>query len=412
MFAEAIREGSYLEATIDTAVATALGPAPDVRRILVPIGPVAVFGSSNFPFAFSVPGGDTASALAAACPVVLKAHGSHPVTSRETFATIESAARASGAPAGSLGIVYGTDAGTKLVADSRIRAVGFTGSLGAATALQAVIDGREEPIPFYGELSSVNPLVISHGAAIARADLIGEDLFASFTGSAGQLCTKPGVAFVPTGPAGDTIVADLARRTAAAEAQPLLNVRIHRSLADIRARLIHDGGAKLVARSTDGDGLTVGTSLLVIDADSVTSAVTEEAFGPLMVVVRYRSNASLEAALRRVPKSLTATFHVEEDELAASASLLALLEERAGRLVFNGYPTGVRVSWAQHHGGPWPATNTVHTSVGVSAIRRFQRPLAWQNAPQMVLPLELRDGPVDIPRRVDGRLVQASGEIS
>lgn len=410
LFADVLREGSYLEATIDHAGATPVGPGPDLRRMLAPIGPIAVFGSSNFPFAFSVPGGDTASALAAGCPVILKAHGSHPLTSRLAFEVLSAAATAAGAPAGTIGIVYGTEAGAALVAHPHIRAVGFTGSLGGGEALLAIIERRPEPIPFYGELSSVNPLIVTRGAAAARASDIATGLFASFTGSAGQFCTKPGVAFIPAGEQGDILVSDLSRYAREAAGQPLLNRRILDSYGEIRDRLTGHGGAEtLVAGSPQGAGFSVTPTVLQIDADRVTPAVTEEAFGPLVVVVRYRDQDDLARGLAAVPRSLTVTIHAEDDESDELAAIHSRVIERAGRVVVNGYPTGVRVAWAQHHGGPWPSTNSLHTSVGPTAIRRFLRPIAWQSAPDDLLPEELRDGPASVPRRVDGRIELPEG---
>lgn len=409
LFAEAVEDGGYLEAIIDHAGDTPLGPGPDVRRMLVPIGPVAVFGASNFPFAFSVVGGDTASALAAGNPVVIKAHSSHLLTSQRSFESLERAAAAYGAPAGTLGIVYGQQAGATLVADARITAVGFTGSLSTGKILQSIIDERETPIPFYGELSSLNPLVITPGAIAARAEAIGEGLFVSVTGSAGQLCTKPGIAFIPAGAAGDALVADVVGRAEQAAAQTLLNSRIHGAFDEIRTRLIADGGARSLVEPRAGeDGFTLTPAVLEIDAADVTPAVAEEAFGPLVVIVRYSTVDEVRTALQAVPHSLTATIHSEPDETETTVELTAAVEDLVGRIVYNGYPTGVRVSWAMNHGGPWPATNTQHTSVGVTAIRRFLRPLAWQDAPAEVLPAELRDGPVDVPRRVDGVLELAS----
>jgi NADP-dependent aldehyde dehydrogenase len=405
MFADAVDDGGYLEATIDHAATTPMGPAPDIRRMLVPLGPAAVFGSSNFPFAFSVPGGDTASALAGGNTVVVKAHGSHPLTSKLAFEALDAAATAAGAPAGTLGIVYGQAAGATLVADPRITAVGFTGSLATGRILLDIIDKRERPIPFYGELSSVNPLVITTGAAAARSAEIAEGLFTSVTGSAGQLCTKPGIAFVPSGAAGDALVADLVTRAEASVPQPLLNRRIRDAFGEIHGRLRGAGKAReLVAPVVGEEGFALGPAVLEIDAVDVTPDVTEEAFGPLVVLVRYQQLGEVTTALGAIPDSLTATVHAEDDEIASMSALLDSIRDHAGRLIFNGYPTGVRVSWAQHHGGPWPATNTLHTSVGMTAIRRFLRPFAWQNAPEQVLPPELRNGELGIPRRVDGVL--------
>ena len=405
LFADAVDEGGYLEAIIDHAGPTPLGPGPDVRRMLVPIGPVAVFGASNFPFAFSVVGGDTASALAAGNPVVIKAHSSHPVTSQRSVAALERAATAYGAPAGTFGIVYGQPAGATLVADPRIAAVGFTGSLSTGTILQRIIDERPTPIPFFGELSSLNPLVITPGAAAERSAEIGEGLFTSVTGSAGQLCTKPGLAFVPAGQAGDALVADVVARAEAAQAQTLLNQRIHTAFDEIRTRLIENGRARSLVTPQHGDqGFSLTPGVLEIDAAEVTPAVTEEAFGPMVVLVRYTGADEVRAALQAVPHSLTATIHSAAAEQELTTELTETVSPLVGRIVYNGYPTGVRVSWAMHHGGPWPATNTQHTSVGVTAIRRFLRPLAWQDAPAHLLPAELRDGPVDLPRRVNGEL--------
>lgn len=408
LFAEALREGSYIEAMIDQATETALGAAPDLRRMLVPLGPVAVFGSSNFPFAFSVAGGDTASALAAGCPVVLKAHSSHPLTSLRSFEALESGLAGADAPDATVGLVFGQAAGRVLVAHPAIKAVGFTGSLAAGKALQNVISDRDAPIPFYGELSSLNPLVITANAAGARSAQIAQGLFTSFTGSAGQLCTKPGIAFVPTGEAGDSLVEAIRDLVEQAEGQVLLNRRIFDAYQEISERLINLGGAVVAARTataTATGGFLTAPTLLTTRATHMTDELTEECFGPLIVVVRYENLAELDDAFRQLPNSLTATVHVEDDEPELLTELTDRLAPRTGRIIYNGFPTGVRVSWAQHHGGPWPATNSLHTSVGVTAIRRFLRPFVWQDAPQSVLPQELRDGPVAVPRRLDGRIV-------
>lgn len=409
LFADAVLEGGYLEAIIDHPSDTPLGPAPDVRRMLVPIGPVAVFGSSNFPFAFSVPGGDTASALAAGNPVIVKAHSSHPLTSRAAFDAMQEAASAYGAPAGTLGIVYGQGGGATLVADPRVAAVGFTGSLATGRILLDIIERRTRPIPFYGELSSLNPLIVTAGAVAERGDSIVEGLFTSFTGSAGQLCTKPGIAFIPRG--ADEFVDALVARAAAAPAQPLLNERIFRAFGEIRERLVTEGHARVLVESRiDEDGFGVTPAILQINAAYLTEATTEEAFGPLLLIVRYTELGQVSSALRAVPDSLTATVHSAGGELAELAELVEQLLDASGRVVFDGFPTGVRVSWGQHHGGPWPATNSAHTSVGVTAIRRFLRPLAWQDAPEALLPAELRESFGAIPRRVDGVLTLATAD--
>ena len=406
LFAEALREGSYLEAAIDHAGDTPLGPGPDLRRMLLPLGPVAVFGASNFPFAFSVAGGDTASALASGCPVVIKAHDSHPLTSLKSAEAITAGLASAGAPDGSVALVFGQEAAGHLIAHPEIKAVGFTGSLSTGRILLDIINRREDPIPFYGELSSLNPLVVTPGAAAARGDEIAKGLFGSYTGSGGQLCTKPGLAFVPAGPEGDRIVESLQELTAEGGGHVLLNQRISKSFDTIADRLVSAGAPVAARGQVDGaDGFVVPPVLLATQASDLSAELTEECFGPLIVVARYDGEKDLAAALELMPHSLTATVHAEDDEADTVASLSRLLEPLVGRLVFNGYPTGVRVSWAQHHGGPWPSTNSQHTSVGVTAIRRFLRPFVWQNAPESVLPEELHEGFSAIPRRIDGTLV-------
>lgn len=410
LFAAAVREGTIYEAIIDHGVDTAALPAPDVRRMLMPIGPVAVFGASNFPFAFSVLGGDTASAVAAGCPVVVKAHGSHLLTSALSFAVLKRAETAAGAAEGTFGIVYGQPAGTELVKHPAIKAASFTGSLGAANALRAAIDTRPDPIPFFGELSSVNPLIITARAAQARGATIAEGLFASVTGSAGQLCTKPGISFVPSTDAGDDLVNTLAELVNASAPQVLLNDRIAASYREINARMLVEGGhmaAVATGENPHRDGFTVAPMVVTTDAARLDSALVEECFGPLAVIARYSSLDEVALAIQRVPRSLTTTLHAEPEDEREVAGLLPMLESVSGRIIFNGFPTGVRVCWAMNHGGPWPATNTQYTSVGVTAVRRFQRPVAWQSAPEYALPAELRDGEQGLPRRVNGTFVLA-----
>ncbi|NWL10327.1 aldehyde dehydrogenase (NADP(+)) [Paenarthrobacter nitroguajacolicus] len=409
-FAGVIEEGSYLEATLDPAGDTPMGHRPDLRRMLVPTGVVAVFGASNFPFAFSVAGGDTASALAAGSAVVVKAHSSHPLTSKLSHEAMATAATDFGAPAGLLGIVYGQRAGVELVIHPEVTAVGFTGSLGGGQALIDAIATRQEPIPFYGELSSINPVIVTAQAATERAQQIGEGLAASVTGSAGQLCTKPGVVFLPAGPAGDAVLESLTKGMAEAAVPPLLNRRIFESYADITAgwekpeAATGDGvTTEYKASPTSASGFFVSPAIYSVNAPDVQPHLIQEVFGPSSLVTRYASQDQLSTALAHVEKSLTATIQHGNNDPDLEP-LTALLLPRCGRILFNGYPTGVAVSWAQNHGGPWPATNSLHTSVGATAIRRFLRPVTWQNAPQEVLPEELRDGYAEIPRRVDGTL--------
>ncbi|RBM19963.1 aldehyde dehydrogenase (NADP(+)) [Prauserella sp. PE36] len=406
LFADVVTDGGYLEAAVDHAGDTPMGPRPDLRRMLLPLGPVAVFGASNFPLAFSVPGGDTASALAAGCPVVVKAHESHPLTSRLCGEALEAATASHGAPEGTIAVVYGREAGARLVQHPDIKAVGFTGSLGGGKALLELINSRPDPIPFYGELSGINPLVVTPAAARERADEIGAGLAGSFTLGSGQFCTKPGLAFVPRTDGGEALLGALGKAVEGTGAQVLLNEGIRDSFAAGSGRLADLPAVSTIATGgeVEGDGFTAQPWVLTIDAADLDDSVARECFGPLVVVVRYSDDKELLDALARLEPSLTATVHLGSGEAADRTELLDGLREVAGRLVFDGYPTGVAVSWAQHHGGPWPSTNTVHTSVGTTSIRRFLRPFAWQGAPQAVLPAELRDGPVDVPRRVDGVL--------
>lgn len=405
-FSEVLREGSYLEAAIDAAGDTPMGPRPDLRRILQPIGPVAVFGSSNFPFAFSVLGGDTASALASGCPVILKAHSSHPKTSEISFATTAAAVRANGGPEGIVGIVYGQKAGTDLVSHPLIQAVGFTGSLGGGGALMEAISRRDQPIPFYGELSSLNPLIVTAGAAAERGPEIGQGLAASITTSAGQLCTKPGVVFVPAGDDGDKLVAALTSDLSDSTVSPLLNKRIFESYAAITGALEKNENVERVAVGAEpiGGGFRVRPTLYSIDAGRLNPELLAECFGPSAIIVRYKSETELVSALAMVEDSLTLTLHAGVDEDDLTARLTEIGRGRAGRIIYNGYPTGVAVSWAQTHGGPWPSTNSLHTSVGATAIRRFLRPVTFQDAPEALLPTELRNGTPTVPTRINGKL--------
>jgi NADP-dependent aldehyde dehydrogenase len=409
-FSDVLRDGGYLEATIDHAGDTPMGPRPDLRRILVPIGPVAVFGASNFPFAFSVLGGDTASALAAGCPVVVKAHESHPATSKVSFEILDEAAQRFSAPDHTVGIIYGVPAGAGLVAHPDIRAVGFTGSLAGGKALIDIVNRRAEPIPFYGELSSINPVVITPAAAAAHGQDIAAGLVGSFTLGAGQLCTKPGLVLVPDTGDGDRVVAAVRDAVRDISSQTLLNERVYetyrRATQDLRA----PGGITSVASSPSEatEGYTVDALVFETDIEHLAGGLITEIFGPVTVLVRYDATDPVHAtavALDAVPRSLTTTIHHNPQsgvDTDLTARLTDLVTRRAGRVIYNGFPTGVAVAGAQTHGGPWPSTNSLHTSVGATAIRRFLRPLTFQDAAAAVLPAELRDGDVGIPRRIDG----------
>jgi NADP-dependent aldehyde dehydrogenase len=405
LFAEVLEDGAYLEVTIDHPDPQAIpAPRPDLRRMLLPLGTVGVFSASNFPLAFSVAGGDTASALAAGCPVVVKAHSGHPQTSDLTGAALRRAAAAAGLPAEVISVIYGRQAGGDLVRHPLVRAVGFTGSLAGGRALFDLACARTEPIPFYGELGSINPLVVTPDAAAQRAEAIATGLAGSFTLGLGQFCTKPGLAFVPTGPAGQQLAAALVRAAAGVPAGAMLTPSIRDSFLQGAAERVDHPGVQV---ALDGEGRT-GPHVVSVPAAQLTDVFYEECFGPLVVLVEYADTDELLAALDRVPGTLTATIHSgagedSPDSIAARAA--QRLSRRAGRVVYNGFPTGVAVTWAMQHGGPYPSsTFAAHTSVGTAAIRRFLRPVTYQDAPAGLLPPELREeNPLGLPRRVDGK---------
>ncbi len=401
MFAAVVTEGSYLEATIDHAVPDATPPRPDLRRMLRPLGPVAVFAASNFPFAFSVAGGDTASALAVGCPVVVKAHPGHPRTSARTAELVVAALADAGAPDGAFALVDGFDAGLALVDHPAITAVAFTGSLGGGRALHDRAAARPEPIPFFGELGSVNPVVVTADADAARGAELAAGLADSFQLGAGQFCTKPGVVFAPAGSALEAALPALVQ----AEAPRMLTPTIADGFQSGAERVRSVAGVELLAGGGPGAPVVAVTDVPTLRAHE--SELLAEVFGPFTLVVRYGSRQELAEALDGLEGSLTATLHAAPGEPVDD--LLPRLEAIAGRVLFAGWPTGVAVTWSQHHGGPWPATTSQHTSVGATAVRRFLRPIVYQDAPDEVLPPALRESnPLGIPRRVDGRLVPAA----
>ncbi len=408
-FAGVAREGGYLEAMLDAPDPSTIPPRPDLRRMLRPIGPVAVFTASNFPFAFSVLGNDTASALAAGCAVVVKAHPGHPELSRRTAELAIAALARAGAPDGALSLVEGVEAGVALVQHPSIAAVGFTGSGRGGRALFDLACARPAPIPFYGELGSINPVVITAAAAQERAAELAAGLVGSFTRDGGQYCTKPGLVFVPAGTGFEDALAEL---VAAAPAQRMLTDGMSGAFAHGADAFARRREVEVIGTVRDpevGVDVTDPTSpaVIVVDAPDFVASSEDfqtECFGPLTVVVRYTGDAELVASIGELEGSLTATIqHAADEDVVALTDALSRI---AGRVVFNGWPTGVAIAWAQHHGGSWPATTaSVHTSVGATAIRRFLTPVAYQDAPAAVLPLELRDGnPLGIPRRVNGAL--------
>ncbi|HUH08185.1 MAG TPA: aldehyde dehydrogenase (NADP(+)) [Egibacteraceae bacterium] len=409
-FASVVEDGWHHEAIIDHRDPQATPPRPDLRRMQTPIGPVAVFGASNFPLAFSVPGGDTASALAAGCPGVAKGHPSHPGTSELCARVILAAAEDVAAPSGVFSLVHGRghEVGQSLVLAPQIRAVGFTGSYRAGRALFDLGAGRQDPIPVYAEMGSVNPVIVTRRALAARGEQIAEGFVASMTAGAGQFCTKPGIVFAPEGDEGLEFVGHVARLLRSAELGPMLNEAIWQGLGEQLAATAGIPGVETVVWGARGaQGFRIAPSLFKADAKAFVDhpQLRAEHFGPSALVVTVPDGA-LSDTISQLDGGLTATVHAEDDE-ADLADLRRLLEAKAGRLVWNGFPTGAAVTFAQHHGGPYPATTApAHTSVGATAIRRFQRPIAYQDFPDSRLPAELRESnPLNIPRLVDGRWV-------
>ncbi|WP_214106403.1 aldehyde dehydrogenase (NADP(+)) [Acrocarpospora catenulata] len=400
LFAEVLGDGGYLDATIDHADPGQTPPRPDVRRMNHPLpGVVGVFAAGNFPFAFSVAGGDVASALAAGCPVVVKAHPGHPVLSGLVASVIRTALPD---PA-LLGLVHGADAGRHLVQHPSVAAVGFTGSIPGGTAIQRLIQERPDPIPFYGELGSVNPVVVLPSALTGDLSALATGFAASLTLGVGQFCTNPGLVFVPSD---DTLLKAIADAVSATTGGPMLTPRIRDGYAHGLARL--SSQADELATGTPGDAPTsVVPHVYLTDVDAFTTGLpdlAEECFGPAALIVKYREISDLFDVLDRLPGSLTATIHAQEPTEAAE--IVPLLTRLAGRVIWNGWPTGVAVCWSMHHGGPWPAsTSPAHTSVGAAAITRWLTPVAYQNWPAALLPPELRDdNPGNLPRRVNGTL--------
>jgi NADP-dependent aldehyde dehydrogenase len=406
LFADVVDEGSFLDATIDHPEPTwPPGPRPDLRRMGVPVGPVVVFAASNFPFAFSVAGGDTAAALAAGCPVVLKAHPGHPRLSRRTGEIVSRALASSGAPAGMFAVVDGEAAGRAAVTSPHIGAGAFTGSLGAGRALFDLAAARPSPIPFYAEMGSLNPVFVTRAALVDRGPEILVSFATSFTLSAGQFCTKPGLLFVPAGTVSDQDLTDaLAGHRAGA---PLLNDHIQTGYERELDALRHHPGVRTVVSETYAAGEPPSPTVLATTVAELLAAPDEllvECFGPTSLVVEYTDDDELLEAAGALAGQLTATVHGEETDTVVPA-LLSLLADRAGRLLWNGWPTGVSVTDAMQHGGPYPATTSpLHTSVGTAAINRFLRPVCFQSLPDRLLPPALQDAnPLGIPRRVDGR---------
>ncbi|MGE8498794.1 MAG: aldehyde dehydrogenase (NADP(+)) [Pseudomonas sp.] len=407
LFAKVLRRGDFYGARIDRALPDRQPlPRPDLRQYQIGVGPVAVFGASNFPLAFSTGGGDTASALAAGCPVVFKAHSGHMATAEAVADAIIRAADKTGMPKGVFNMIFGSGVGEALVKHPAIQAVGFTGSLKGGRALCDLAAARPQPIPVFAEMSSVNPVVVLPAALQARGATVAKELAASVVQGCGQFCTNPGLVIGIRSAEFSAFVAQLGEAIAAQPAQTMLNAGTLRSYANgvaqlhAHAQVSHVAGAEQSGNQGTPQLFKADVSML-LNGDHL---LQEEVFGPTTIVVEAADREELVRALKSMHGQLTATLIAERDDLSAFRDLLPLLEEKAGRVLLNGYPTGVEVCDSMVHGGPYPATSDARgTSVGTLAINRFLRPVCYQNYPDEVLPEALQNAnPLGIQRLVDG----------
>ncbi|WP_456027054.1 aldehyde dehydrogenase (NADP(+)) [Pseudomonas capeferrum] len=408
-FARTVRAGEWLGVRVDTAQPERQPlPRPDLRQRQVPLGPVAVFGASNFPLAFSVAGGDTASALAAGCPVVVKAHGAHPGTSELVGRAVAQAVKACGLPDGVFSLLYGagTDIGIALVTDPRIKAVGFTGSRTAGIALTQAAQARPEPIPVYAEMSSINPVYLFPAALQARGEALAQGFVASLTQGAGQFCTNPGLVIAVAGSALDAFIASATQLLRGCAAQTMLTPGIFRAYQSGVSTLAEH--ARIAATGQAVDGPNQGQAhLFVAPAHDFlrNQHLQAEVFGAASLVVVCASEDEVRQVTEHLEGQLTATLHLDDADVARAKALLPVLERKAGRLLVNGWPTGVEVCDAMVHGGPFPATSDSRsTSVGTAAILRFLRPVCYQDFPDGLLPCALQQGnPLQLRRLLDGQ---------
>ena len=418
LFADYLEEGSWVNARIDPALLSRQPlPRPDLRQMLRPLGPVGVFGASNFPLAFSVAGGDTASALAAGCSIVVKAHPAHPGTSQLVGDAISRAVELSGMPAGTFSLVQGrtTAVGMAIVEHPAIKAIGFTGSLRGGKALYDAAARRPEPIPVYAEMGSTNPVFFlpkklqENGSSLALAYV------SSVTMGVGQFCTNPGVAVVQQSSEAQAFIDEAGKVIADSKPAPMLTQGIQRAFTTGIDKLSQNTGVELLAQAISTESFADGTPVLLkTSADAVLAnpELTEEVFGPGSLIIEASSREQMLSVARELEGHLTATVYGTDDELPDYTDLLEILEQKVGRLLINGFPTGVEVSHAMQHGGPYPATtDSRSTSVGTNAILRFTRPVCYQNFPDALLPDELKESnPLSIWRLVDGEWTSEAGK--
>ncbi len=410
-FAELLKEGSWVEAKIDTAIhdRTPL-PKPDIRKMFVPIGPVVVFGSSNFPFAYSTAGIDTASALAAGCPVVLKAHPAHPRTSEMVAQAIAKAIAVCNMHSHVFQHVHGNsfEIGKALVQHPETKAVGFTGSFSGGKALLDYAQQRQEPIPVFAEMGSINPVIILPGAAKNQTEKIAEQYAASITQGVGQFCTNPGLMLGLKNDDLKKFADSLGEKIQKIAPSSMLHSGISKSFYSKRSHALAQNSVSVVAQTTADEPVNMGVpTLATVNAKEFekNSVLLEEVFGPYSLLVQADTMDELKKAVAKIPGQLTCTIIGDESELEQHRDFIQLVMERAGRVIINGVPTGVEVCPSMHHGGPFPATtDSRFTSVGTDAIKRFVRPVSFQNFPDILLPDELKNGnPLKIGRLVNGK---------
>ncbi|MBJ7537251.1 aldehyde dehydrogenase (NADP(+)) [Marinomonas transparens] len=412
MFASVVRMGKFIDARIDSAMPgrTPL-PRSDLRFQKIPLGPVAVFGASNFPLAFSVAGGDTASALAAGCPVVVKAHSAHPGTSELVGRAIQSAVKKCDLPEGVFSLLFGAgaDVGGALVAHPHVKAVGFTGSRSGGIALMNIAANRPEPIPVYAEMSSINPVFIMPSKLAQQAKAVASGFVGSLTMGAGQFCTNPGLVVFLDGEGSEDFLAQVAEDISALTTQTMLTAGIYQAYCDGVNALANNDKVTLLAKANTSEAPNqCQAHVFVTDAATFLSdkRLEGEVFGSASLVIKCRNLGEYRLIAEHLEGQLTATIQMDDADVTAVADLLPTLERKAGRLLCNGYPTGVEVCQAMVHGGPFPATSDSRsTSVGAAAIDRFVRPVCYQDFPATLLPLSVQNqNPLTIPQLVDGEM--------
>ena len=416
-FADLVKEGSWVEATIDTAEPDRTPiPKSDIRKMMFPLGPVVVFGASNFPLAYSTAGGDTAAALAAGCPVIVKSHPMHAGTGELVASAIIKAAQKTAMPDGVFSNLNssGIEVGTALVSHPEVKAVGFTGSIRGGRALFNLASQRAEPIPVFAEMGSINPVVLLPKAMEEKGDSWANTYAASITLGTGQFCTNPGLLLGIKGEALDKFISNLSKEIVKKEPSSMLHPNIIGAYENNKAKAIKQAGTAIVADfSNEVQDNFARQTVLTVEGKTFleNSTLHQEVFGPFSLVVQCANAQELEEVIAGLEGQLTGTIVGEDEELAAFDQIIDALKNRVGRLIFNGVPTGVEVCPSMHHGGPYPSsTDSRFTAVGIHAIKRWVRPVSYQDWPNELLPEELKDqNPLKIMRLINNQ--QTSGEI-